>query len=664
MNEVKLSELKDEIKARLAICNTSTSTQYLYSEELMEFVSGVQHSQDEIDERESNNRPTLETLNVTRKYINNIVNAVRQSPNGISVSLEDPKLSKALNDEIHSIEASSNADEAYETAFEQSVMGGIGYIVLSTDYKNDETLEQEPIIESVDCPFRVYIDPNSTQIDGSDAEYGFVVKYKPNEFVENEYGATINTNAKNLKLGMYKGWESIPKNHCPVITYFRKKEKKVKRWFFIDGTFVDQYEKPEGDIVGKREVEVYSVDVFKIVGDEIVEENNIPISYIPIVPVYGDRVHRSDGVKWVGITEWLKAPQRMVNRYHNQEIEISENTPISPLISTAKSIKGYEPQWRNHNKVAYATLVVNDDTPMPTRLDSNSNTQATISSKQSSITDAQSVTGIYDSQMGNNASNIQNAQSGTAISLLQGFGERTNAQWYQNLAKSIQQVGRILVELIAITNPQLGMAMRAYGMLKIKVETSVGAILQTNKQRNLQALTAIQGLLPEDKKTTLIDIFANEIESKDGDLIKQRVKKLLPIEFQDQGENAPDPKAMEALNAANQALQVSEQQVEMLKQYVVQLQNQLTEMENDQKLSLVQTQLKNQNNLELQAMKEEGLNQRQIAKMIEDANKRQEDKITEVLNEMKKFIPITDYNVANLKADLKGNQTNMELNNG
>ena len=47
---------------------------------------------------------------------------------------------------------------------------GWGFIRLITKYVADDSFDQEIYIDAVDNPFTVYFDPNSTRIDGSDAE--------------------------------------------------------------------------------------------------------------------------------------------------------------------------------------------------------------------------------------------------------------------------------------------------------------------------------------------------------------------------------------------------------------------------------------------------------------------------------------------------------------
>lgn len=653
MTDEKLYELKEEIGERIGICQEFYTNQYNHSEYLKKFVSGVQHTDDEISERDSNNRPPLEVLNVTKKYVNAVTNIVRQSPNGIIVNVDEPSISKALSDEIHTIESLSNADEVYETAFTDAVESGFGFIIVTTDYKDNESLDQVPKLEAVTDQFQCYLDPNHEFIDGSDAKYGFYLKYYEEEYIEDTYGEDYVTDSTSLRSGMYKKCKGIPSDSVPVLTYFTLKTKMIKRWFFQDGSFIDQREKPELPVIGSRQIEKKSVLVYKFIGEELVDESELFIDSIPIVPVYGDRVFRGDGVRWVGLTEQLLSSQRMINRYHNREIEISENTPITPLITTKKAIKGFEQQFRNMNKVAYATLVINDGEQMPTRLDNNANTADSINGKNASLATAESVTGIYQNQLG--ANQTENAQSGTAISLLQGFGERNSAHYYQNLAKSIQQVGKIILQLINQTNPQLGEMIDSYGYNKIKVDVSVGAILESNKQRDLRALQAIQSLLPDDKKTALLDIIVNQVESKDSEIIKSRVKKLIPVEFQD-NQQGIDPKAMEALNSANQAIQASEAQNEQLKQYITQLQNQLIAIQNDSEAMLMKAKMDNDNDLQIALIKEQGNNERTMAKIIADQDAKFEKMLSKFKSDIAEFIPKQVYDESKIKSDLTGRQ--------
>ena len=68
------------------------------------------------------------------------------------------------------IENQSDADAAYDNAFEFAVRMGWGYWRIVYDYPRPDSMEQEIYIKRIENPFMVYFDPNSNEPDGSDAE--------------------------------------------------------------------------------------------------------------------------------------------------------------------------------------------------------------------------------------------------------------------------------------------------------------------------------------------------------------------------------------------------------------------------------------------------------------------------------------------------------------
>ena len=122
-------------------------------------------------------RPCL-TINRLAPIIRQVVNDSRQNKPSIKVhpadSGADPETAEVINGLIRQIEASSDADVAYDTAVECAVSGGFGYFRINTRYAGDDTFEQDLVIERVANPLSVYGDPYSTAADSSDWNVAFV----------------------------------------------------------------------------------------------------------------------------------------------------------------------------------------------------------------------------------------------------------------------------------------------------------------------------------------------------------------------------------------------------------------------------------------------------------------------------------------------------------
>jgi hypothetical protein len=96
--------------------------------------------------RSREGRPCL-TINKLPPFIRQVVNDARQNKPSIKVmpqdSLADPATAAVLSGLIRNIEASSDADVAYDTALESAATSGVGYFRINLAYARDDNWDQE-----------------------------------------------------------------------------------------------------------------------------------------------------------------------------------------------------------------------------------------------------------------------------------------------------------------------------------------------------------------------------------------------------------------------------------------------------------------------------------------------------------------------------------------
>ena len=93
----------------------------------------------------------------------------------------DEKMAEIITGICRHIENQSNADHAYDTAYESAVRMGWGFWRVNTRYVDEKSFDQEIYIDTIDNPFTVYFDPNSVLPDGSDAEKVLITTVIPKE---------------------------------------------------------------------------------------------------------------------------------------------------------------------------------------------------------------------------------------------------------------------------------------------------------------------------------------------------------------------------------------------------------------------------------------------------------------------------------------------------
>src|SRR6478752_1829050 len=135
----------------------------------LKFKNGEQWPEQIKASRTIEKRPCL-TINKMKTFVHQITNDQRQNRPAINVSpvgdQSDPETAIMLKGLIRQIERQSNADIAYDTAFDGAVTNGWGYWRILTDYEEDNSFDQTIRIARIRNPFRVYMDPDSQEPDG------------------------------------------------------------------------------------------------------------------------------------------------------------------------------------------------------------------------------------------------------------------------------------------------------------------------------------------------------------------------------------------------------------------------------------------------------------------------------------------------------------------
>ena len=103
------------------------------------------------------------TINVTRVHNDLIINSMSKNRYGVKIkptggvaTYESAKVFQSL---VNRIESISKASAQYRKVAEHQVDGGIGYIIISTDYVSERSFNQEIYLRAARDPTGVYLDP-------------------------------------------------------------------------------------------------------------------------------------------------------------------------------------------------------------------------------------------------------------------------------------------------------------------------------------------------------------------------------------------------------------------------------------------------------------------------------------------------------------------------
>ena len=426
----------------------------------VKFAAGDQWPVEIQNSRNLEARPCL-TINKIDAYCRQITNQQRQQRPRIKCqgmnNETDAKMAKVITGICRHVEVNSNADHAYDTAYDFAVRMGWGYWRVTTDYVRPDSFDQEIYIKPIDNPFTVYFDPNSVAPDGSDAEKCLITVVMAKENFRKMYPEADDGGSFSARGTGDSNSEWVTKNDIRIAEYFYTRIESAYLVLLSDGTTAYENELPSEDImegagiyeVSRRKTLKKTIKWCKVTAMEVLEEGTWAGKYIPIVPTYGQQCVVDNKRKKFGIVRMAKDPQRMYNFWQTSMTESVALAPKAKWIMAEGQDENHEQEWASANNTSYAYLrykqtdINGQPAPPPTRQVPEQPPTGIMAAAQSITQDLQAVVGIFDpSQL------PQGNISGKALQGQQGQIDMTNFHYYDNLTRSIAHTGRIILDLI------------------------------------------------------------------------------------------------------------------------------------------------------------------------------------------------------------------------
>ena len=450
----------EEAKQFLRFCSENDSNNRVEALDDLKFAGGDQWPVEIQNSRLLESRPYL-TINKIDAYCRQIANQQRQQrPRMVAHGMNtesDEKVAEVITGILRHIENQSDADAAYDNAFEFAVRMGWGYWRIVYDYPRPDSMEQEIYIKRIENPFMVYFDPNSNEPDGSDAEKCLITEVISKESFRKMYPGADDGGGFNPRGTGDSQSEWITKEDIRIAEYFYTEHKRTKLYLLSDGTTCYEDEKPSESmmldarvyVVSKRETIKKQVKWCKLTGMQVLEQREWPGRYIPVVPVYGQQLIVDSKKKKFGLTRMAKDPQRMYNFWSTALTESVALAPKAKFLLAEGQDEGHEMEWNTANIKSMPVLrykqTDSDGRPagVPTRIQPEPPPTGMVTALQGLNSDLMAVVGIYDP-----AQLPQGMQSGKSLNGQQQQTDMTNFHYYDNLTRSIRQSGRICLDLI------------------------------------------------------------------------------------------------------------------------------------------------------------------------------------------------------------------------
>ena len=410
-----------------------------------------------------NARPCL-TINKLPQHVRQVTNEQRQNrPTGKVIPADDRadvRVAEIFDGMVRHIEYISDADVAYDTACDNQVTYGEGYIRILTEYAREDSFDQDIKIGRVRNSFSVYMDPAIQDPCGSDAEWCFITEDVSKADYERMFpDAAPISSLLSQGVGDQSLSQWLSEDMVRIAEYFYYEHEKATLNLYPDnitafsGSPQDkQLKQMFGKPLRSRTVDRKKVKWMKTNGFEILEERDWAGKFIPVVRVIGNEFE-VDGQLYVsGLVRNAKDAQRMYNYWVSQEAEMLALAPKAPFIGYGGQFEGYEMQWKTANTNNWPYLEVNPDVtdgagavlPLPQRAPPPLAQTGLIQAKLGAADDIKGTTGQYDSSLGAQS----NERSGRAILAREKQGDTGTYHFVDNLSRAIRYVTRQLVDMI------------------------------------------------------------------------------------------------------------------------------------------------------------------------------------------------------------------------
>jgi len=409
-----------------------------------------------------NARPTL-TINKLPQHVHQITNDQRQNrPSGKVIPVNDDadiEVAEIFDGLVRHIEYISDADVAYDTACQNQVVFGEGYIRLMTEYCDDTSFDQDIKIGRIRNSFSVYMDPMIQDPCGADAEWCFITEDVTKLEYERRWpNASPVTSLQSAGVGDQTMTQWITEDTIRIAEYFYVDHTKKTLNLYPGGQSAMSGTPEDAQLTayfGKpkktRPVDIKVVKWCKINGYEVLEESDWAGQWIPVVRVVGNEYEIEGQIHLSGIVRNAKDPQRMINYWTSQEAEMLALAPKAPFIGYGGQFEGYENQWKTANTQNWPYLEVNPDVtdgagnpvPLPQRAMPPMAQTGLIQAKAGASDDLKAVTGQYDSSLGATS----NERSGKAILARERQTDTGTYHYVDNLARAVRHITRQIVDL-------------------------------------------------------------------------------------------------------------------------------------------------------------------------------------------------------------------------
>ncbi len=482
------------------------------------YIAGDQN--DKVDKKLIGDNVTECRLNVVGNAVRTIVNTYL--PNQYKWSYENQEeLTQKADEFLSDIDNNTAAVEALSNA----IATGLGVLVFSTDYEIDGSVK--PCLYSVSDVMNVRLDPVATKLNFADAKRAAIIELKPKEWIEDTYG--VGSFMEKPLIDIQDNYDH--KQYMPLVTYYLKKDN--------------------------------AINVYKLMGTEVVEQITLPYSYIPVVPVFGEQIWDEGKLTYCGITKQMRPIQRLINYAYRQLILRCAKAPKNTWLADTESTENYGEFYKNSDislnpflKYRAWSTDGKRQLPPPTRLSNNFEIDDVNTLMQNAL-------GLTNTIIGIPATGLESEVEKSATEAL------LNQKTFNNNVRAYLYHLRYSMQLIGLLFAEDSMQQPLFGMIKVNVIEGPDEALK--KQEARVTLQQMGALITNDVDKQKLLMAECAIEN-DNEYVRMFGQTL-----------QPQPTMLE--QEQQQMLEQANNEIKNRDAQIIQLQQRIAQLEQDQKIN-------------------------------------------------------------------------------
>lgn len=568
------------------------------------FTAGEQWDPEVLRERE--NLPCLVINNIPQFTAQQVGDWI-QSRKAIKVvpsNDEDKDIAEIRGDVIRSIETQSRADRVYANAFESLIQCGDGAFRVCVEYARDDVFDQDIFIKTIDDCLSVVWDRFSTDITGRDARRVFVNDRIPIEEFKAKYGNDTPESVlqDDTTITALDGTDWVDEESYQITEYWRLVERKRLIGLFSNGKMFILEDESYEDIIAQNGSPVQTriswvtyAQMHLCTGFEILDgPYEYKLNRLPIIRMSGRVTNVAGRRVRYGMVRWMKDAVRMKNYFRSVAAEQLGYAPKAKWMVTAAAVEGREDELREAHTKRDPLMIFNDDAVFgqnvlpvqPPGVEAALLNEAAVNTQ-----DMKDVTGIHDASLGIRS----NETSGRAIMARQREGDVANLQFHDNGNAAVLECGDVVNQLL----PQIYDGKRIVRRIgedeqmkfqkindpmdpeaidmsvgKFDVALSTGVSYTTKRVEAAQAMMDAIQVWPQ-LMSVAGDLVAKAQDWPGAEKLAERLKKTIPPQFLEEGEEGAVGLSPEQLQEMQQALQQLQAQNMELQQQVKDKQTEL-----------------------------------------------------------------------------------------